>query len=155
MMVSLQPMSQSEYDLWISKSLKTYCEENQKAGMSVSEALKKSEDDFSRLLPKGLQTPEQFLKSIYYEDKHAGTLWYGLRGPKDNQKVFIYDIIVDETYRGRGVGKEAMILLERDVVQLGLSHIGLHVFGHNHTARKLYKSLGYEETNVNMEKKIL
>ncbi len=38
--------------------------------------------------------------------------------------------------------------------KLGMNKIGLHVFGHNKVARRLYEQLGYEITNINMVKVI-
>ena len=44
--------------------------------------------------------------------------------------------------------------LELIVTALGLSTIGLHVFGHNRGARALYAKLGYGVTGINMMKNI-
>jgi ribosomal protein S18 acetylase RimI-like enzyme len=38
--------------------------------------------------------------------------------------------------------------------QLGLTRLGLHVFGHNEIARNLYETLEYRETNIRMEKSL-
>ena len=45
-----------------------------------------------------------------------------------------------------------MELAQADVKEKGFSRLGLHVFGHNKVARKLYESLGFETTNVVMSK---
>jgi predicted GNAT family acetyltransferase len=37
---------------------------------------------------------------------------------------------------------------------MGLKTLKLHVFGSNHVARKLYETVGYETTNVNMSKNL-
>ena len=47
-----------------------------------------------------------------------------------------------------------MEALEPLARSLGCDRIQLHVFGHNDVARKLYASLGYVETDVQMEKRI-
>ena len=44
--------------------------------------------------------------------------------------------------------------LEDEVRRLGDSSIGLHVFGHNAPARRLYEKLGYSETHINMVKRL-
>ena len=36
----------------------------------------------------------------------------------------------------------------------GWDSVGLHVFGHNKTARALYSSLGFYPTNINMTLKL-
>lgn len=37
---------------------------------------------------------------------------------------------------------------------LGAETIGLHVFGHNNRAIKLYENLGYKATNISMSKQL-
>ena len=65
---------------------------------------------------------------------------------------FIYDVFIEERFRGKGYGKSLMLLLEEKARELGLKSLALHVFGSNHVARKPYESIGYEVTNVNMSK---
>jgi RimJ/RimL family protein N-acetyltransferase len=54
--------------------------------------------------------------------------------------------------RGRGVGQAALEALEAWARQAGFRQIGLHVFGSNATARRLYARIGYVEVNVTMQK---
>lgn len=153
--ITLTKMTQEEYGVWIARSLATYRDENIKNGLTFAEAQKKSDEDFQRLLPEGLQSKDQYIYAIKENSSNwIGTLWFGVRGADDNRKAFIYDIILDESTRGKGYGKKAMEFLEVEVKNLGLRHIGLHVFGHNTVARNLYETLGYEITNLNMEKKL-
>lgn len=44
--------------------------------------------------------------------------------------------------------------LEGEVRALGLSGVGLHVFGHNAGALALYRKLGYQPTSIQMFKAI-
>jgi ribosomal protein S18 acetylase RimI-like enzyme len=37
---------------------------------------------------------------------------------------------------------------------MGINSIRLHVFGYNHSAIAMYQKLGYETTNLQMEKKL-
>lgn len=151
--VSLVKMSVEEFSVWCTRSIENYRDENIKNGMTHAEAQKKSDDDFGRLLTDGVKTVDQHIFAIKEDgSKWIGTLWFGVRGPSDNRKAFIYDIILDDETRGKGYGKLAMQLLEAEVKKIGLRHIGLHVFGHNKIARGLYEKLGYETTDLNMEK---
>jgi ribosomal protein S18 acetylase RimI-like enzyme len=150
----LLPMTEVEYATWCIESTDTYKNEIIKSGFTEAEAQKKAREDFERLLPDGLKSKDQFLFTINADSSWVGILWFGVRGAADNRKAFIYDIQLNESERGKGFGKQAMILLEDEVKKLGLKHIGLHVFGHNTVARSLYEKLGYETTNVNMEKKL-
>lgn len=151
--ISLIKMTDVEYTVWCKRSIENYRDENIKNGLTFVEAQKKSDEDFAKLLPDGVKTADQHIFAIKDNNSHwIGTLWFGVRGAVDNRKAFIYDIILDDETRGKGYGKQAMQLLEVEVKKLGLRHIGLHVFGHNKIARSLYEKLGYETTNVNMEK---
>jgi len=47
-----------------------------------------------------------------------------------------------------------MLLAEAEARRRGLTHVGLAVMGGNETARRLYRSLGYAETFVSMEKPV-
>ena len=67
---------------------------------------------------------------------------------------FIFDIRIDEKFRGKGYGKQAMSLIEEKARELGLKSIGLHVFAVNNVARNLYESVGYEVSSLNMTKKL-
>lgn len=146
-------MTEDEFNVWCKRSIENYRDENIKNGLTFDEAQKKSDDDFSRLLPDGEKTTDQYVFTIKENNsKWIGTLWFGVRGAVDNRKAFIYDIVLDDDTRGKGYGKQAMSLLEIEVKKIGLRHIGLHVFGHNQIARNLYEKMGYVTTDVNMEK---
>ncbi|HSO28244.1 MAG TPA: GNAT family N-acetyltransferase, partial [Anaerolineales bacterium] len=66
--------------------------------------------------------------------------------------AFIYDFVIDEAYRRRGYGRLALLALEDKAREMGIDQIALHVFGHNHAARALYESVGYQVTNLQMAK---
>jgi len=151
--ISLVKMNEEEFQVWYKRSGENYRDEHIKNGLTFAEAQKKSDEDFARLLPDGRNSADQYIFSIKENGTHwIGTVWFGVRGSEDNRKAFIYDIILDDETRGKGYGKQAMLLLEVEVKKIGLRHIGLHVFGHNKIARSLYEKLGYETTNLNMEK---
>ncbi|MNT97471.1 putative N-acetyltransferase YycN [compost metagenome] len=75
-----------------------------------------------------------------------------VRGPESDRRAWIADIVVEEEYRGKGYGRRVMLLLEQEVKAMGLNKIGLHVFGFNESAIKLYQSMGYLATDLMMEK---
>ena len=79
-------------------------------------------------------------------------LWFAIETRQQKAIALIYNIIIDEAFRQRGYGKQAMQALEVEVQRLGVDEIRLHVFGNNTVARKLYQNMGYEETNVMMRK---
>ena len=149
--VSLVPMSQERYVTWRAYSVAGYADENVRAGhWQPEQALSLSEGQFSQLLPDGLATPGHWLWSVIADSgDEVGILWVARR--REGQ-AFIYDIEMDPAQRGAGYGTAAMLALEEWCRENGFSVIGLHVFGHNEGAWRLYKRLGYKETSVQMEK---
>ena len=82
----------------------------------------------------------------------VGTLWWGVQKQGAGQVAWIYDIVLDPSQRGKGLGRQTMEWAMRDAKAKGFSRLGLHVFGHNKVARKLYESLGFEVGNLVMYK---
>ena len=69
-----------------------------------------------------------------------------------DQKAFIYDFIIDESFRGKGYGKQALVALDEKLKSIEVQSVGLHVFGDNITAQELYKKMGYQITGIHMKK---
>ncbi len=80
----------------------------------------------------------------------VGSLWIKVRD--EGKEMFIYGIEMDETARGKGYGRQTIEALEALVKKMGIPKISLHVFGYNEVAINLYKSSGYETTNILMSK---
>lgn len=82
----------------------------------------------------------------------VGELWFCVREKFGVRSIFIADLFIEETFRGKGIGRAVLRWLEGKAGELGILSIGLHVFGHNAGARKLYESLGYSPVNVVLRK---
>jgi ribosomal protein S18 acetylase RimI-like enzyme len=153
--MELYPLTQADYDFWIERSMQEYKLTNMRVnGLTEKEADDKTTGDFNRLLPDGLNSKDQHIYTMKDNGELVGFLWFAEKGPADNRKAFIFDIIIEENQREKGYGKKTMLLLEEKVKALGLKHIGLHVFGDNQRAIGLYESLNYQTTNLVMEKEL-
>ena len=150
--VELRPMSVEEYDAWVPVAIASYAADHARVGSKpADEALSSAKKEFAELLPEGAETPEHHLLVASAAGPRVGILW--LRIPtKEPVRAFVYDIEVDEAVRGRGYGRAIMLAAETYAREHGATSIRLHVFGDNTVARRLYESLGYETTNVNMAK---
>src|SRR5437763_1621681 len=127
------------------------------AGLTPEQARKKSDNDWRLLLPKGRVPQGHHVFAVEDEEtgERVGDLWFAERSNDfDADVAFVYSIEIFAPFRGRGFGKQAMLLLEDEVRARGLPHIALNVFGGNEVARSLYRSLGYAETAVWMRKAI-
>jgi len=152
--VSLKPMSPEAWEEWQVDSIRGYAEDKVRAGTwAADEAQQRAIDEFASLLPDGQRTAGHEFRSIVTEaGERVGVLWFAPQAEIGRGAAFIYDIVVDADQRGHGYGRAAMEALEPLASSLGYDTIRLHVFGHNAVARSLYQSLGYLETDVQMEK---
>ena len=155
LMPTLLPMTQPEYEAFVERAIPEYAADNVRAGYwSESEALEKSRDGYEKLLPKGLQTENHYLYTLYDVDQAVGMIWIRADVQSLIKNGFIFELYVDEKFRGKGYGKQAILLIEEKARELGLRSLGLHVFAVNNVARNLYKSVGYEVSSLNMTKKL-
>ncbi len=152
-MIVLRAMTEEEFRVFLAQSVPEYAAEKVKAGnWTPEEALDRSRNDHAKLLPEGLASPNQYLYTIELEGSPVGRLWLSVDPQTAGGAGFIYDLLVAEPFRRQGIAAEAMRLLEREALRLGVRDLALHVFGYNVAARALYEKLGYEITNINMSK---
>ena len=148
-------MTQPEYETFVERAIPEYAADNVRAGYwSESEALEKSREGYEKLLPKGLQTENHYLYTLYDADQAVGMIWIRADLEGSTKNGFIFELYVDEKFRGRSYGKQAMLLIEEKARELDLKSLGLHVFAVNNVARNLYQSVGYEVSSLNMTKKL-
>lgn len=154
--MNLRPPSPEEFATWSAAQLDAYIDEIVESGTLGREAAEqKGRADLAELLPEGLATPGQSVFRVEADGQAVGWLWLALRNPRGEAGVgFIYDISVDDDFRGRGYGRGAMLLAEEEARRHGLRGLALNVFGQNKIARALYSSLGYSETSVQMKKEL-
>jgi GNAT superfamily N-acetyltransferase len=117
-------------------------------GLSAEAARRKAADDVPRVLGDAASA----LYAIEDDGSRVGHLWVGERELQERRVLWIWDVFVDEAYRGRGLGRSAMQLAEDEARRRGLRRVELNVFGGNEVARNLYRSIGYREWAVAMGK---
>ena len=155
-MVTLEPMSEEIWTQWRASAVRGYAADKVRVGhWTPEEAETRAEGEFATLLPEGLASPGQHVRSIVDEGGTVvGILWFGPHDAANPGLCFIWDIEVFAEARGHGYGRDALAALEPIARDLGFDAIGLHVFGDNTVARHLYLSSGYEETDVSMRKSL-
>jgi ribosomal protein S18 acetylase RimI-like enzyme len=149
----LRPVRDDEYAGWRDTEVDEYTRDISENGDTpLDAARRKAETDMAEILPDGLATPKHWMFVLEVDGAPAGRLWLAEREIDGRRAIFIFDIHVDEAFRGRGFGRGAMQLAEREALERGIHRIELNVFGGNTVARALYTSLGYLERSVRMAK---
>jgi len=58
--------------------------------------------------------------------------------------LYVYDIVIDEARRGRGLGTAALRHVEQLARERGAAGVALSVFAHNEGSIRLYERLRYD-----------
>lgn len=156
-MVELRIMTESVFNEFKVLSQREYAVHSSEVeGISTEDALKNVAELFARLVPNGRNTPGQlFFEVIEKKSGEAvGYLWLGIQERFGRKVTSINDIIVNESRRGEGFGKALMMCVEQESEKAGAKRIRLHVFQRNETARKLYESMGFQISSIDMFKLI-
>ena len=154
-MTLLCPMPPDAFADYREASVSAYAQDNVAAGRwPQSGALERASADFDGNLPQGMATPDNFIHQIKDggSGEVVGVLWFAIIERNGVRSAFVYDLEVKPAYRRMGHASAAFKALEEKVRELGLRTIGLHVFAHNPDAQRLYASLGYAVTGINMLK---
>lgn len=156
MPVRLRPVADDELSSFVATTRDGYALSMvNDAGMGEEEARAKAERDFALLVRDGrpLAGQQLFIIEETETSERVGRVWLG--EPFPGQPIgFLYDIEIEERFRGRGVGREAMLLVEQEARRRGFVEIRLNVFSGNETARSLYRSLRYVEFAIGMRKRL-
>ncbi|WP_176697145.1 GNAT family N-acetyltransferase [Microbacterium sp. 3J1] len=145
--LELEPMTAERFSDFATASEAAFADDLVASGRySAEDARAESRRQMKLELPDGVASAGQELFTASVGGVEVGVLWLGVRTRDARPHVFILDIEVGADQRRRGHGREIMLAAEREAVRLGADSIGLHVFGFNAAAIRLYESLGYRRT---------
>ncbi|MFH8517185.1 GNAT family N-acetyltransferase [Streptomyces gelaticus] len=151
--VETREMSAEEFTAWQRTSVDTYAQSWIDQGVPAEQAMRKSRSDHARNLPDGLATGGMYFHVLVAGGTVVGHVWVSVREGDDGETTgFVFDVEVDEEYRGRGHGRALMVQAEHITLAAGPRRLGLHVFAANTPALRLYESLGYRTTQYNLAK---
>ena len=148
-------MREDEFVAWLPQMRDGYARSMiDDGGLAPERATKKAAEDTEQLFPGGRPSDQQLVFVIEADGEPVGDLWLCERDDALQRCVFVYDIHIEESHRGRGYGKAAMVFAEEEARRRNHDRVALNVFGGNAVARGLYRSLGYEENAVAMSKTV-
>jgi ribosomal protein S18 acetylase RimI-like enzyme len=153
--VRFVPFTDVDFHAWLVQAIPAFALTNVEDGRwTLAESIEKSREVHAQLLPQGVQTPGQFFVRLQAADSgdEVGVLWWAESEKAGQREAYVYNIEIDEPARRRGFARAALLELERVARERGLHHVALHVFGHNHGARRLYDELGFEPTSITLRK---
>ena len=155
--IRFAPFTDADYQAWLTLAIPSYALGHVEDGQwTLAESIEKSKEAHALLLPQGAATPgHTFVRlQVAGELQDVGHLWWAEVESGGQTGAYVYGVEVEEPARRRGVARAAFAELERIARTRGLRFVSLHVFGHNHGARRLYEELGFTPTNITLRKNL-
>ncbi|PFM41487.1 spermidine acetyltransferase [Bacillus cereus] len=90
-----------------------------------------------------------YAKGIYLDEKMIGFTMFGI--DSDDNNYWIYRLMIDEKFQGKGIGKQAIYLVIDEIKRNNYTNISLIMIGYapeNLTAKFVYKKAGFIETEL-------
>jgi len=148
-------MTRDEFSRYRKLSLESYAQDIARNFRRPIDVVRiEAKEQVRRILRDGLSTPGHFLYNVLEKKtgETIGLIWFNV--DNDKKRAFLYDILIYQSYRGKGYGRRTLELLETKLRDLRVTQFGLHVFAHNRVAIKLYKAHGFYTASFNMQKDI-
>ncbi|PEK99059.1 N-acetyltransferase [Bacillus sp. AFS017336] len=150
--LNLTQMNKQDFQRFLDLATVNFAKDKVKNGSWKEEtALDQSKAAFQSLLPEGEKTENNYLKNIVLNEQFIGYIWYSINLKQEPNYAYLFEILIYPEYRGQGYGNEAMSACIKEINELGIEDVCLHVFGHNQGALKLYQKLGFEITDYNLK----
>jgi GNAT superfamily N-acetyltransferase len=156
-MVRLVPMTLEELQVFRERDDRQYAAEQVRVGVwDAGDALSLAKAESDRALPKGLDTPGEFLRIIIDETsgKPVGEVWYSVHKVGSQLQTFVNWIGVHEGHRRRGIATQVLREIENEARKAGASRLGLNLVSGNAPALALYSKLGYTPAHTLLVKAI-
>ena len=153
--VRLRPMTPEEFRDWLPWALADYAREDvEHKDVAPDRARDNMAAFLDSTIPKGPRTEGHRLSIV--EDpatgERVGYTWWAERELDAGPAAWLYDVFIDEPYRGKGFGRGLMEAVEAQVRDAGLARMELHVWVDNDPATSLYRSLGFVPAGMEMFK---
>lgn len=156
-MFMLKPMEADHYSHFLDYFIADYATEiAANYGLEHSAAKDRAINEINQDLQLGIDTPGHTLVCLVDVQANAerivGYLWYKL--DTKMRDIYVCDFYVFPAEQGKGYGKQAIRLLEKEAAKTGVQQIKLRVAANNPRARNLYDACGFHVTGINMSKRI-
>jgi len=153
--VSLRPLTDEEYAGYRPLAVaKTVAELVRGRGMPPEVARQRAEDGLPATLADLLAVEGASISRVLGDSGDpVGWLWLGT-ATAGGDGLWVFDVEIDEPYRGQGLGRATMRAAEEAARDRGFSVLRLNVFGSNTTAAALYRSLDFQVDAAQLSKRL-
>ena len=102
-----------------------------------------------------LRTDTCVAYGAFEENEIIGYIWAYPHRFREEPRMYINECSVKEEYRGRGVGKTMIMLIEKRAKESGFPALYLHAEAGSSDAVRFYESNGYSKERIQFRKALL
>lgn len=152
---NLRPVNDAAYADLIEGVRERFIDSRMRGSKFTEEkAVRLIDKELAGILPNSKETLGHFFFEIFdgNTDTKIGIAWLFIQ--YDTNSSFLFDIYLEQSARGKGLGRSTLTVIESFVKLEGASTLSLNVFAENNIARSLYQSSGFQEVNIDMIKEL-
>jgi ribosomal protein S18 acetylase RimI-like enzyme len=156
--IRLDPMDEATFQESLKRVIPRLAELQAKRGLWTAEsALEAARSVYTGLLPRGRETPHNYLCSVVDVSTNArvGEVWYKTDELGGKVDFTIEWIWTEPSHRRKGYATQALQLVEREARRLGAERAKLYVWMDNPEAVALYTKLGFSADGWLMRKSLM
>jgi len=152
-MITLLPMTPEAFAIFDKLSREDFAQSKTRGEkLSMAEGIRIAESAWDTVIPHGQATPGHHFFTAWNDGLDIGMIWFKEERDWATPYAYLYQVWIWDEFQGQGLGRALMKALEAKCLEYNLARIRLHVFAFNERAHKLYRSMGFETTNVVMLK---
>lgn len=91
---------------------------------------------------------------MFDNENLIGYVWAYEHPYREETRVYVNEIHVDDAYRNRGIGKQLLHEVENMAKERGYGALYIHAEGNNIDAIRLYQNEGYEVERIQLRKQL-
>ncbi|OQY42809.1 MAG: hypothetical protein B6227_00910 [Fusobacteriia bacterium 4572_74] len=150
-MLKLVRMSETDFNMVKGKMIADYAKDKIKVGYwSEREALELSKEALDEILKDGISTPNHYLLNAYEDEIKVGFVWMN----EFNNEIFVNNTCIFEEFQEKEYELEFIELIEEKANELDIKKINIHSYGYNEKNIAVYKKMGYDITDIYLNKEI-
>lgn len=150
-MLKLERMSETDFNTVKGKMIADYAKDKVKVGhWSDRDALELSKEALDKILSDGIATPNHYLLNAYENEIKVGFVWMN----RFNHEMFVNNTCIFEEFQEKEYELEFIELIEEKANELEVKKINIHSYGYNEKNIAVYKKMGYDITDIYLNKGI-
>lgn len=154
-MITLEELSQEEFDRWFALSTDRQAEDRAwTSGSDPAEERKGLEAMTPQLLPAGKDTQGHVFRAARNaKGQDVAFVWFGSLPGQPSEMKLLFDIYVDPAHRRKGCARGILTMMFDELAANGVRDVVLNVRGDNEAALALYAQLGFKRTKISEDGK--